>query len=187
MVEMYQQTDGLKLPHPINGTCANTAAARGFTILEILIVVVLIAVAAAVVIPLASSASGMQIRSAADMVAADLEYAKSLAITRGQRFAVVFDTVADSYRIEDQAGNVIPHPVKKGFNYVIDLAGEGLDKVDITAADFDGTGEVRFDYLGSPYNGSGSPLNSGQVTLQAGTTVVTVNVEPVTGFISIQN
>lgn len=158
-----------------------------FTLLEVLIVVVLIAIAAMLIVPMAGSAAGMQIRSAANVIAADLEYAKSTAISRGQKLSVVFDEAGESYRIKDESGNVIQHPVRKGFDYVVDFQTIGLDKVDIVDADFDSTNEVKFDYLGSPYNGNGNALNSGAISLQAGDTTATVNVEAVTGFISTQN
>jgi len=160
---------------------------QGFTVIEILIVMVIIAIAAAMVIPLASSGASMQIRSAANTIAADLEYAKSMAISRGQNFSVAFDNTTESYSIKNQDGNVISHPVKKGFDYIIDFRNGRLSKVDIVDAAFDGTGEIKFDYLGSPYNGSNNPLNSGVISLQAGSATATVNVEPVTGFISIGN
>ena len=162
---------------------------NGFTIIELLIVVVILAIAAMAAIPLSSSAAGTQLRSAAQMVAADLEYAKSMAISRGQSFSVVFDEGAESYRILDQNSNLIKHPVKKGFDYIVDFSGDSrLSKVDIFDADFDGTDVVKFDYLGSPYSfdGTTKPLNSGSITLQAGTMTLTVNVEAVTGFISVQ-
>lgn len=160
----------------------------GFTLIEIIIVVVIIAIAAVMVIPMMSSAAGMQIRSAANMIAADLEYAKSMAISRGQNFSVVFDKTTESYRIQNQDGNIITHPVKKGFDYVIDFRNDSrLDKVDIADVDFDTTSEIKFDYLGSPYNGNNNPLNSGVISLQAGGMTATINVEPVTGFISIED
>jgi type II secretion system protein H len=158
----------------------------GFTIIEILIVVVIIAIAAAMVIPLASSGASTQVRSAANTIAADLEYAKSMAISRGQNFSVLFDAATESYSIKDQNGNVISHPVRKGFDYTIDFRNGRLSKVDIVSAAFDATSEVEFDYLGSPYDGDGNPLNSGTISLQAGSTTMTVNVEPVTGYISVQ-
>ena len=164
----------------------------GFTVIEILIVVVIIGIAAMMAIPMMTSAASMQIRSAANMIAADLEYAKSMAISRGQIFSVVFDKAAESYRIENQDGNVIAHPVKKGFDYVVDFRNDSrLDKVDIADVDFDPASShtITFDYLGSPYSGSGTsnPLNSGVITLQAGGTTTTITVEPVTGFISISD
>lgn len=152
-----------------------------FTMVEILIVVVIIAIAAVMVIPMMTSAAGMQIRSAANMIAADLEYAKSMAITRGQNFSVVFDKTADSYRIQNQDGDIIAHPVKKGFDYVVDFPSDRrLDKVDIADVDFNSTGRVTFDCLGSPDNG-------GDITLQAAGITMTIAVEPVTGFISIED
>jgi len=50
---------------------------RAFTVIELLIVVVIIAIAAMAAIPLSSSASGTQLRSAANIVASDLEYARA--------------------------------------------------------------------------------------------------------------
>jgi len=162
----------------------------GFTLIEVLLVVVIIAIAAMIVVPMASSAASTQLRSAANMIAADLEYTKSMAISRGQNFSVVFDKTTESYSIKNQAGTTIAHPVKKGFDYIVDFQNDSrLDKVDIVDVDFDSTSEVRFDYLGSPYDAGGNPLNSGVINLQAsGTTMtMTITVEPVTGFVSISD
>lgn len=159
--------------------CDLRATSSGFTVIEILLVVVIIAIAAMLAVPMIGSAGSVQIRSAANMIAADLEYAKSMAISRGQNFSVVFDESTESYRIEDQEGATIPHPVKKGFDYVIDFRSDGrLNRVDIADVDFDAASAIEFDYLGSP-------LNSGFITLQAAGTTMTITVEPVTGFISI--
>lgn len=162
------------------------SASVGFTVIELLIVVVIIAIAAMAAIPMLTSADSFQIRSAANMIAADLEYAKTISISRGQSFSVVFDDAAESYRIEDQSGVVIGHPVKKGFDYIVDFQSDRrLSKVDIESVNFDATSEVKFDYLGSPYNGADNPLNSGVISLRVGQMTATVNVEPITGFISI--
>jgi len=160
---------------------------RGFTMIEIIIVVVIITIAAMVAIPMMTSAASMQIRSAANMIAADLEYAKSMAISKGQNFSVVFDQITETYSIRNQKDAIIPHPVKKGFDYTVDFRDERLNKVDIADVDFDATSEIKFDYLGSPYNGSGTPLNIGVISLEAGGTTMEVTVEPVTGFISIED
>lgn len=161
---------------------------RAFTLIEIMIVVVIIAIAAMTAIPIMTSATSFQLRSAANMIAADLEYAKTIAISRGQIFSVVFDQATESYRIEDQDGAVIAHPVKKGFDYVVDFKNDSrLSKVDIEDVDCDTTSVVKFDYLGSPKNGNNDPLNSGVISLRAGQMTTTINIEPVTGFISIQD
>jgi prepilin-type N-terminal cleavage/methylation domain-containing protein len=154
----------------------------GFTIIELLIVIVILSIAALTAIPLMSSASSVQIRSAANLIAADLEYAKSMAISRGQNHSIVFDGSADSYQIEDQDNNVIQHPVKKGFDYVMNFSNDSrLSKVNIVNADFDGNSTVTFDCLGSPIN-----LNSeGVINLSADSMTATITIEPVTGFISV--
>jgi prepilin-type N-terminal cleavage/methylation domain-containing protein len=162
----------------------------GFTFIEILIVIVLIGIVAMIAVPMISSSASMQIHSAANIIAADLEYAKSMAISRGQNFSVVFDKSAESYRIENQDGDVITHPVKKGFDYIVSFADDSrLDSVDIVDVDFDpGSNQtITFDYLGSPHSGTEAtnPLNSGIITLQAGGITKTISIEAVTGYISI--
>lgn len=150
----------------------------GFTIVEIIIVVVILSIAAMTAIPMMSSASSVQIRSAANLIAADLEYAKSMAISRGQYFYVRFNESNNSYQIEDQDNNVIQHPVKKGFNYVMNFTNDRrVGKVDVTNVSFP-SDIVRFDCLGSPDNG-------GTITINADGNTATITVEPVTGYVSI--
>ncbi len=161
--------------------CSRRYSRDAFTLIEILVVVVIIAIAAMMAIPMMSSAGSMQVRSAANMIAADLEYAKSMAISRGQSFSVVFNTAQESYEIRDESGAVISHPVKKGFNYIVDFQNDSrLDRVDIDTVDFNSGSAVEFDCLGSPDSG-------GTITLRADEEIIIVNVEPITGFISITN
>lgn len=152
-----------------------------FTIVEILIVIVILAIASVMAVPMVSSASSFQIRSAANIIAADLEYAKSLAISRGQNFSVEFDTSTESYSLLDQNGDVISHPIKKGFDYIIDFRNDSrLDKVNIASVNFTNS-KVTFDCLGSPDNTS-----EGEIVLTAGGMTIKVKVVPVTGYIRIE-
>lgn len=150
---------------------------KGFTLIEILIVVIILAIAAAIAIPRMGSAGAMQMRAAADMIAADLEYAKSMATSRQADYTVIFNTSAESYQIEDASG-VINHPVKVGSQFIINFSADSrLDEVDITNVNFNSTSQVQFDRLGSPDN-------AGTITLQAGGVSATITVEAVTGYIS---
>ena len=155
--------------------------ASGFTIIEVLIVVVILSIAAFVAIPMVGSAASMQIRSASNMIAADLEYARSMAISRGANYTVVFDCNNNRYWIEDQYNTVISHPVKKGFDYVVDFQNDSrLGKVGIID-EANNLSSVTFDYFGSPANG-------GDIELEAGEDIeITISVEEVTGFITISN
>lgn len=162
----------------------------GMSLIEIIVVMMILAMVAMLAVPMISSAGSVQIRSAANLISADLEYAKNMSISTGQNYSIVFET-NHSYKVCDQSGATIENPVSKK-NYVVDFSADSrLDEVTITSAVFDPSSSqtITFDYLGSPYSGSGTsnPLNSGQITLQADSIVMRVNVEAVTGFISITN
>ena len=155
--------------------------------IELTIVIAILLIAAMVAIPMVTSAGTFQLRSVADMITADLEYAKQMAITRGGVYSVVFNRDNESYKVVDQNGSVVAHPVKVGFNYSVDLTADSrTDKVNIQNVDFDSTQTVKFDYLGSPYDGAGNPLDSGEITLMVGKDEITISIEPVTGHISFQ-
>ncbi len=150
---------------------------RGFTLIELMAVIVIIAIAAMLAIPMFGSAASAQIRSAADMIAADIEYAKSMAISRQKTYTVIFDESAESYSIEDETG-IISHPVTHK-DYVVNFKTDSrVNKVNIVDADFGPSEQVSFTYLGSPDNG-------GSVTLSADTKTITITVETVTGYVSI--
>ena len=78
--------------------------------------------------------------------------------------------------------------MKVGFDYVVDFSADSrLDQVDLSSVSFDATSTVKFDYLGSPYNGNDNPLNSGSVVVTVGSVSKTISVEPVTGIVSVSN
>jgi prepilin-type N-terminal cleavage/methylation domain-containing protein len=160
-----------------------------FTIIEIIVVMVILAIAAMLAVPMVSSAADMQLRSAANILSADLEYAKSLAITKQRSHSVIFDVGNNSYAIHDSDGP-IAHPTRPSQNFSFDFdADSRLNRVEIDSALINGAATpITFDYLGSPYSGIGTttPLNSGVITLKADTITMTVNIEPVTGYITVQ-
>jgi len=156
---------------------------EGFTLIEIILVVVILAISALVAIPVFSSGADMQVRSAANKIAADLDYAKGLAVTHQKYITVVFDPSSESYQIED-AGGVIAHPIRSGELFIEGLAADRrLSKVDINNTTLSGNA-VTFDYLGSPLSG-GNPLDSGQIELRADSFTLYVKIEPVTGYVTI--
>lgn len=161
---------------------------KGFTLVETILVAVILAVAAMIAVPMVSSADSMQMRSAANVISADLEYAKSLAISRQKHYSVEFDASNESYRILDQNGQVISRPDKPDFDYQLDFKNESrLDKVDIESAVFGAYTTVTFDYLGCPYSGPGTstPMTQGKIVLTINGMSTTIKIEPVTGYITV--
>ena len=165
--------------------------ACGFTLIEVIVVVVILAIVALMAVPMFGSAADIQLKAAANMIAADLEYAKSMAISRQQPYSVVFNSAAESYEVRDKDGAVIPHPINPGDLAIVFPSDSRLNQVVIVTADFDPGSEetITFDYLGSPYSGSttATPLISGTISLQAAGFPMTITVEPITGYVTIDN
>jgi type II secretion system protein H len=171
--------------------------AGGFTLIEIIIVMVIIGIAAMIAVPMFSGAADMQVRAAANRIAADLDYAKGLAVTYQKPYCVVFNTSSESYEVQEyntgsNAFETIDNPLNTARQYTIDLASDNnFNRVDIYSVNFDSdaTDAVTFDYLGSPYHGkstdSANALSTGQITLKAEQFTITVDVEPVTGYVTI--
>ena len=171
--------------------------ASAFTLIEIIVVVVILAVAGLIAVPMMSSAADMQVRAAANRLAADLDYAKNLAITHQRPFTVIFDAVNESYEIQDHTGTAIKNPLRPASDFRISFPSEhSMSRVQIVSAEFVGVdteATVTFDYLGTPYSGSvvhaGENLNSsGTVTLQdlSGDFTLYVKVEPMTGYVTVE-
>ncbi len=158
----------------------------GITLLELMMVIAILAITAVGVIPLMSQGGYAQVHSAADSLAVDLNYARNLAITHGQSFAVRFSPSDETYQIEGADGQIFIHPVNKKLYRVVFSDDKRLSQVDMVNANIDMTHVVMFDYQGSPYNGNGNYLNSGMVTLRADSETRIVAIEPVTGVISVQ-
>ncbi len=170
----------------------------GFTMIEIIIVVVIIGIAALMAVPMFSGAADMQVRAAANRLAADLDYAKGMAVTHQTGYAVVFDPANESYDIrmdhdndgDYETDDIVDNPVRPGTPYVVDFSSDSnFSRVNIATAAFNTamTQTITFDYLGSPYAGlgTGTDLNSGAITLEADAFTITIAVEPMTGYVTI--
>ena len=153
-------------------------ADKGFTLVEILISIVLMLILAAVAAPLAVDASDYDARSASEGLAADLEYAQTMAIVNQTPVTISFDLESQSYSLSNASGALV-HPIDKS-DYVVDLGpSSDLPNVTVGSADFGGDADVTFDVLGAP-------SAAGAVTIQAGTVIYTVRVLAATGLVSIE-
>lgn len=169
-----------------------------FTLIEIMVTVAILAIVALIAVPMMSGAADMQVRSAANRLAADLEYAKNMAITHQQSFTVVFDDSSDTngYKIKNSTEDPITNPIS-GRDFEVQFSTiRSLNRVCIPVngitLDPDSTDKaITFDYMGTPYSGSGTdnPLKSGTIELQdtAGHFSLYVKIEPLTGYVTIES
>jgi len=159
---------------------------RGFTLVEILVVVAIIGMAGAIVVPVISQPSSFSIQAASRMLISDILIAQNDAIASQQNRRLVFNQVLNTYSLTDTAGNVLSASIRAGStsgNYVVDFntdrrfAGVALQNVN-----FGGNPFLEFDPLGAPMNGGTLQLTAPN----ANNNLFTITVAAFTGRVSIQ-
>ena len=112
--------------------------ANGFTFIETLIVVLLMGIVATLAVPAVDSVlTGEKIDAAAAAVVGDIRYAQSLAIRTQKLHSVIFNPANDTYRLTDQAGTTVQHPLTKQayqVSFVTQARWQGIDLVLTTFA-----------------------------------------------------
>jgi len=131
------------------------ADSRGFTLVELIMVIVLISIIAVSVIPKFLDTSAFSLEGAASMAAADIRYTQELAMGTNNPKTIVFTTTNTHYTVDSRNVNL-------------------PSRVTISSG-----ATFTFNSLGEPTAGGGS-----SVTLSAGTQTKTITVESYTGRVS---
>lgn len=150
---------------------------KAFTLVEILVVVMVLLVIAAAAIPYVTGTADTQVLSAARVLASDLQYAQSQAITTQAPVTVVFQTNQNSYTLSNASGPLV-HPITRSTYTVNYASASGMQGVVLASASFGGAASVTYDELGSP-------SSAGTVRLQAGSYVYQIQVASATGKITV--
>jgi len=77
----------------------------GLTLIEILITVAILGILAATVIPQFGATAPDQVRAAAQIVAADMDYARSLAISNNSTYQITFQKARNGYVLTHSGAN----------------------------------------------------------------------------------
>lgn len=148
---------------------------RGFTAIELILVIVILGILAAIAYPRFQDLPGIRVSAAAQEIAGVIRYAQSQAISTAYNYKVYFYASTNSYSVyqvnrSSGAETIISNPLKAG-NYPVAL---NTDYPGVTiGADY----TVEFDYLGAPDGG-------GSVTISGGGTSMTISVLANTGRVT---
>lgn len=165
-------------------------ARRGFSLIEIVVVMSVLGILAVVAVPNSCSVLSTRQKVAARMIAKDLGFARQHALATGRTVWVVFSASGDTYSLlEEPAGSTgrggavaLTDPAT-GAAFVQRLNVNEFGAVDLTAASIGGGSEVGFDWRGRPKTNDTTFLSSaGTVTISG----ATISIEPETGLATWQ-
>lgn len=173
---------------------SNGSRRRGYTLVEVLVVVVVLGIAGAMVIPSMDQAGVLRTQGAVRSVVSDIMFAQGDAVAAQQGRAVVFSPDLNEYRVCAVLGSTIDidndvlfDHYGGGNRYVVSLDQPEFGNSRIIGASFDGTGPIIvFDEMGAPVTavGGSSPSSGGTVTIEGQYHRFVVRVESFTGRVT---
>lgn len=160
---------------------------RGYTLIEVIVLILVLAVLAAIVMTSQGDLSEVRAATLARKLVSDLRYAQQLANTSQVRHGVALTAGSYTMFTNDNSATPATDPLKGG-GYIVNLVGE-FSGVSLTWANID-SGIVRFDSLGVPYqgiDGAQTLLNPlGTINVQVGASIVkTISIFPTTGVVTL--
>lgn len=172
---------------------------RGYTLIEVLVVITVLGLAASMIVPSMGSTSVLRIQAAARQVVADITFAQSDALAYQARRAIVFIPTENRYVICEVNGPIVDpetdaifsssHP---GDKYDVTIDAEKMGGAQITMASFDGDPANRvlvFDEMGGPVQAPDSdrPSSGGVVHITGSGFIYQVEIEAYTGRVTVTN
>lgn len=163
---------------------------KGFTLIEMVMLLLILGILAVVVIPQVEDMAGTRASATARKLQSDIAYAQSLAMTRNLPHRVYFNAApapANGYAVVNDANGNGNWGVDPG-EFAIDPANASASlSVTLNTGSYAGViisgGSLTGTFVG--FNTLGVPTTGGTVSISGGGTTQTVTVQPETGRVSI--
>ncbi len=179
-------------------TRQTTRGKRGYTLIELLIVIGLLGLAAQILIPYLNNQGNLHLQAAVRTVIADLAYAQQSAhdnqgfrrvqfFADGSGYAIIRVTPATfNTAFDATTADYVIDPIEGG-EYIRDFGGDGRwSGISFKDVDIDsGNKYVTYDLLGGTVATSSSPGTGGSVTLTADGEDFIIGIEPFTGKVTV--
>jgi len=180
-------------PITTRAVAARYRPARGYTLIEVLVVVTIMGILGALVIPSASSAGSFRVQSAVRTVVSDITFAQSDAMAFQAGRALMFYPDENRYVVVEVTG-----PTLDPVNDVLYGSGRADGKFEVsfddpvfggavlTGATFSGGTNLIFDEMGAPVTtpGGSTPSTSGVITIEGQDASYWINIDGFTGHVT---
>lgn len=171
-----------------------TRASRGYTLIEVLVVVTILGIAGAMVAPSMGQVGVLRIQGAVRSVVSDITFAQMDALGYQEQRAIVFDIDENYYTLVQVTGNnvdpdadAIYDPKGPNQRYRVSLDKESFGGTTIESADFDGDTTLIFDEVGGPVAAPGTSVLSdgGSIVIAGPLSRYRINVAAFTGRVTV--
>ncbi len=160
---------------------------KGWTVIELVMVIVIIAIIAVASIPRFEAFYSIKLQSGVKRALADIRYTQELSIARHENYKIVFNTGTESYqvqRVSDSAYAIDPFTrVNLIVNFSTDPEHKGINIASTNLA----SGTVQFDWQGIPYDVNGAALTAeASIVFTYKDYTNTIYITPQTGIARIE-
>lgn len=166
---------------------AKCTFSRGYTLVEVLIVVTVLGIAAAMVIPSMGGSNGLRAQAAVRTVVADITFAQSDALAFQSGRALVFHPSQGKYAVVEVRGSNIDERTDLIYGQQIQQGRYGdirITRVSLGGANAD---TLIFDEMGGPVTlpGGSTPAGNGTIIMEGAGDRYTLTIEGYTGRVTV--
>lgn len=162
-----------------------TRRSAGFSLVEMMITVTILGIAGAMVMPMLRPNHDAKLRSAASLLAADLDACRAEAVAHGEDpRLIVFDTTAHAYHLAASSDPDTPinHPTSGG-EYIVRFG--TTDTTQLSGVTIQSVSVGGDDQLGFGIYGQLDQPTDATITLASGGSTITLTLDAPTGEVTI--